>query len=130
MNFTDEFVNAIRIAIYSSPVVTDCHIVREDIKEAAAVFRYRLTLIDDGLLELTQRVEVQNAGLFSTMYRFHWQDKNGGIIARWDDAPHHPEIETFPYHIHEGSEGNVQPHGPVNGIDVLRLIEERLGRVL
>lgn len=34
-------------------------------------------------------------------YAFHWQDKNNNMIARWDNAPHHHHILTFPHHKHD-----------------------------
>lgn len=39
-------------------------------------------------------------GLNQRKYSFHWQNKNGDLIRRWDNAPHHPEIATFPHHVH------------------------------
>ena len=33
-------------------------------------------------------------------YRFQYMDKNKNLICRWDSAPHHKEISTFPYHLH------------------------------
>jgi hypothetical protein len=33
-------------------------------------------------------------------YSFHWQDEEGELIIRWDNAPHHQEIETYPHHKH------------------------------
>ena len=34
-------------------------------------------------------------------YSFHWQNKNGALISRWDNSPHHKHIKTFPHHKHE-----------------------------
>lgn len=28
------------------------------------------------------------------------QKENGELIIRWDNAPHHREIRTFPHHVH------------------------------
>lgn len=33
-------------------------------------------------------------------YSFHWQKETGELIIRWDNAPHHQEIKTFPHHMH------------------------------
>ncbi len=33
-------------------------------------------------------------------YAYHWQDIQGNLIVRWDNAPHHPEIKTHPHHKH------------------------------
>ena len=37
-------------------------------------------------------------------YSFHWQDKNGILIIRWDNAPHHIKIKTHPHHKHQTDE--------------------------
>ncbi len=34
------------------------------------------------------------------VYSFHWQNQNNDLITRWDNAPHHPNILTFPHHKH------------------------------
>ncbi len=33
-------------------------------------------------------------------YRFHFMDRHHKLIRRWDSAPHHRELKTFPHHIH------------------------------
>jgi hypothetical protein len=39
-----------------------------------------------------------------------------------DNAKHHPEINTFPNHLHDGSEENVIGHRDITGIDVIKKI--------
>jgi len=85
---------------------------------------YRLTLINDDLLELTERVEVQAEEIVVTKYRHHWQNQEGFLIKRWDNAPHHPQVASFPHHLHDGSEDNVVAHPPVHALQVLRLVIE------
>ena len=33
-------------------------------------------------------------------YSYHWQNSEGEMIIRWDNAPHHKEVKTYPYHKH------------------------------
>ena len=33
-------------------------------------------------------------------YAYHWQDGGGNLIIRWDNAPHWPDIRTYPHHVH------------------------------
>ncbi|MEW5956819.1 MAG: DUF6516 family protein [Chloroflexota bacterium] len=33
---------------------------------------------------------------------YHYQHANGMLIFRYDNVPHHPEIETYPHHKHIG----------------------------
>ena len=34
------------------------------------------------------------------LYSYHWQDNKGKLIIRWDNAPHHKHLKTFPHHKH------------------------------
>lgn len=41
-------------------------------------------------------------------YAYHWERRGQtGEIYRWDNAPHHPQVSTFPDHLHEGNEQTV-----------------------
>ncbi|MBU4220612.1 MAG: hypothetical protein KKD46_08570 [Euryarchaeota archaeon] len=41
-------------------------------------------------------------------YSYHWEQRaQRGLIHRWDNAPDHPEIESFPHHFHNGEESKV-----------------------
>ncbi len=33
-------------------------------------------------------------------YSYHWQSRDGKLIIRWDNAPHHKNIRTYPHHKH------------------------------
>jgi len=33
-------------------------------------------------------------------YRYHFMDGSDQLIFRYDNAPHHPEVATFPDHTH------------------------------
>jgi len=37
-------------------------------------------------------------------YRYHYMNDEDTLICRWDTAPHHKEVSSFPFHIH-------LPHG-------------------
>jgi hypothetical protein len=52
-------------------------------------------------------------------YSLHWQNGAGQLLRRWDSVPHHPELSTYPHHVHGGAEENVQSHGPINAKEVL-----------
>lgn len=82
------------------------------------LFRYRLTLRDGGLLEMFECFRVVEEKLYLAKYSFHWQDAAGQLRKRWDNATHHPEVPTHPYHVHSGAEGNVLPHGLISAEEV------------
>ncbi len=41
-------------------------------------------------------------------YSYHWERRGQtGEIYRWDNAPHHSHVNTFPDHFHKGDERTV-----------------------
>ena len=36
-------------------------------------------------------------------YAYHWQNKEGQLIDRWDNAAHWKELKSYPHHRHAGS---------------------------
>ena len=47
-------------------------------------------------------VELEFGGPVWTAYAFHFRDEADQCIFRYDNAPHHPGVETFPHHRHSG----------------------------
>jgi len=54
-----------------------------------------LTFIDGSSLKFKEVLLESNI-----KYRFHYMDLNNKMICRWDNAPHHKELQTFPSHLH------------------------------
>jgi hypothetical protein len=119
----ERYVNDLDVLISASPSIVDISIIRRDIRdtglEKTALFRYRIKLIDESLIEITERILEERGGLTITKYRYHWQTGSGKLIKRWDNAPHYPEIDTFPDHLHDGSEENVKSFRKMNALDIL-----------
>ncbi len=40
---------------------------------------------------------------------YHWMNKNGEMLIRWDNSEHWKAIDTYPHHAHHESNSNVQP---------------------
>ena len=67
-----------------------------------ANLRIRLRLTDQSLLEISEALVMREGTLTWLSYRYHWQDVDARLILRYDDTPHHPEVDTFPHHQHVG----------------------------
>jgi len=117
----------IKAVILGSPHVVNIEIVREEVLDKLGLFRFRIKFIDGSFLEIFERFSVQEGSVEVSKYSFHWQSNDGQLRRRWDNAAHHPEISTYPYHIHEGSERNVILGEAINAEKVLSLIAEEIG---
>src|SRR5262249_12456525 len=99
VNHVRMYFDHILVTALGSPQVRRIEQVRRehDVTGRIGLMRYRLTLTNDDLLELTERVEVQAGEIVVTKYRHHWQNRQGALIKRWDNAPHHPQVASFPH---------------------------------
>lgn len=59
-----------------------------------------LYLYEGFTLHVAEYVEIQTGIPQIVKYRYHLQDRDAHFIARWDNAPHHEEISTYPFHRH------------------------------
>lgn len=107
---------------YSRQVVVDYG----ETGNGVAQYRLRVTLQNGSMLQCVERAHVKSGSLLIEKYSFHWQHADGSMIRRWDNAPHHPEIISFPNHVHEGDENHVLAHEAVDVFQVLENIEKAL----
>jgi hypothetical protein len=119
-----DYLGHVKALIALNRQVVHWKVVREEAQGDVGLLRYRLTLRDGGLLEMFERFQVVGGRLQVTKYSFHWQDIDGQLRKRWDNAAHHPEVLTHPHHVHDSTEANVLPHGPISAEEVLAIIAE------
>jgi hypothetical protein len=95
----------------TSPVVGEYRILRWEIAQSSGQIRAPILLVDGGLLDIFEYVVAGLDGVVLTnKYRYHWQDRSGDVVRRWDNAAHHAELPYAPHHVH-------LPDGEVQGVD-------------
>lgn len=71
----------------------------------------------------------------SGKYSYHWEQRaQRGIIYRHDNAPDFPHIKTYPKHLHDGEEKNIQPShihtNPLVAIEqILNIIRQKMKEI-
>ena len=60
------------------------------------MLRGRLLFIDGSMLEFMEYLQEENR----LKYRFHLMDKESNMVFRYDNAPHHKDVSSFPHHKH------------------------------
>jgi hypothetical protein len=117
-----DYLAHVKALIILNPYVAHWSIVREENVDDMGLFRYRLNLDDGTYVEMFERFQIVNGEVHVSKYSFHWQQSDGQLLTRWDSAAHHPDIETFPHHVHKGNERNVQPHPSITAEELLTII--------
>ena len=66
-------------------------------------FISELRFYDGSRLSIVEQLEPVGKRDYNRInYKYHYQDANGNLIFRYDNAPHYPHLAAFPAHKHIG----------------------------
>lgn len=104
-------------------IIADLEVIENLNRDGVLIYRLKIVFTDSSILFATDiNISFENR----RKYSFHWQDSEKSLISRWDNAPHYPEIITYPNHQHLGSEENVLPSSEMNLVEILEIIQEKI----
>jgi hypothetical protein len=81
-----------------------------------------LTFKDDSKLALKDYLFLDG----NRKYAYHWQNKEGNLLIRWDNAGHWKDLSTFPHHKHVEKVENVEDSNVRNVDQALEFISNRI----
>ena len=58
------------------------------------------------------------------LYAYQFQDRDGRTIFRYDNWPHHRELETFPHHKHVSPDERVEAHPQPSLAAIIREVRQ------
>ena len=123
MTVLHNYLARIEATIYSRQDITVRDLRIEPVSAIAAYVEDRLIFYDGSFLEIEEVLWLSDRRIEKVRYSYHYQ-KGDCLIFRYDNAPHHPELPTFPHHKHVGD--RVEPCQEPDLHDVLREIDARL----
>ncbi len=107
--------------LQQNKMVASLEVIRFIQEEEDQFFYAKATLSNGSILFARESLTKKGRG-----YSYQWQTKNNNLIARWDNAPHHHNINTFPHHKHKKSHKNVMPSKIISLSAVLKIIENKI----
>lgn len=90
--------------------------------EQQGIIRGEIDFIDESELSFMEFKDIELRGKLK--YKYHYMDKDKGLIFRYDNAQHHPEIPTFPHHKHVL--GNIEESEEPEMLDILSEIQKKV----
>jgi len=103
-------------------IITHYEVIRFDVVGDAYQLICQLNLSDGSILHVRDYLFMDGM----RKYSFYWQTAVGECILRWDNAPHHQSVDTFPFHAHHGKEERIEPSPPMSLEKVLAYIERQI----
>lgn len=112
-----QYFDQIEERLISSGAVSSYRVLRREVAPSDGKLRIKVLLSDGGAAELFEYVTEAEGRVTTRRYSFHWQDAQGKLVRRWDNAPHHKERD----HSHQ-ADGTVR--GIASAMNMLEAIEE------
>ena len=122
-----DYLDEIEQMFLLSPVVLSVQVREREERLQEGFIRLRAVLANGDLLEAFEFVVTISDRIQTLTYRIHWQQRDGQLKRRWDNAPHHSDVSTFPHHVHLGPAEHIGPSEPMTILQVLALVEEEIG---
>ena len=88
-----------RLVLQLSDFLVD-HYTQEVVSYERVNIRFRLRSNLGHLLEVSEALGLDEDTLTFLRYRHHFQDPHNQMIFRYDNAPHHRHLSSFPDHKH------------------------------
>lgn len=95
--------------------------------ETLGFLRCDFTFWDGSALAISEFMDTSAGYPKKTDYSYHYV-RGGQTVFRYDSAPHHREIGTFPHHKHIGAREELATASPPTLSAVFAEIEEYLGK--
>lgn len=107
----EEYFQKVEDDIARCLYIFESHIIKDKRSLYIGIIEGDIYFIDDSVLHFIEFVGVREK-TERYKYSYHYQDKDGKVIFRYDMAPHHIEIETFPHHKHINSDTVIKSSAP------------------
>ena len=102
-----------------SDVIRDFTILEYRTFKLGFYIKVRADLINSSTLIITEYSDEEERN-----YSYQWQSLDDKTIERWDNAPHHKNISTYPHHRHK--DDKVLPSEEITLEDILKHIRQIL----
>jgi hypothetical protein len=118
---TDAYLAALdeRLREVEGLVASTCNQREIDANLGMGFIKGRITFVDGSTLEFSGQLPTERK-----KFRLHYMDAQNDLIGRWDSAPHHKKLSTFPFHKHTPQ--GAEEHGAITLLEAMDEIAEVL----
>ncbi len=123
MTTPGEYVLELRAQLTIDPLIQAFDVVEERVWSDRGYVRVRLTLCNGDFVEAAEYFTSDGEQLVTQRYRYQWMDAVRRVLRkRWDNVPHHPDLPTFPDHVHVNDDQHVEPSTPLSIMALLSIL--------
>ena len=111
-----------------SSVIVNSELTFDQRTNIEGLLKGTIQFSDGSKLYVMKYIFIEKNKLISNTYRFHWESIKEVLIKRWDNAPHHRDIKTYPYHLHDSN--SLKESEPMSFLKVIELILDEMKNIV
>lgn len=117
----DDYLAALDDALRGLGVLVVSWTVQREIDASLGVgwLKGQINFVDGSRLQFSEQLPIDRK-----KYRLHYMDADDRLLIRWDSAPHHKDMSTFPFHKHTPQ--GVEEHEAITLLAALAEIAQSL----
>jgi len=121
----EEYLDSIIKFLRIHPLIKNTSIDRKIVTKNRGYVKATITFINDSQLHIREFI---NSKLRKINYAYHYQGSDGKLIFRYNSAPHHTEVKTFPHHKHTPNKPEPEPAKEKTIIDIVSEIAKTISK--
>lgn len=99
-----QYFDLIEARLIESSVIVSYQVLGKEITPSDGKLRIKAKASDGSVIELFEYVAEIDKSIHLLKYSYHWQDSQGNLIRRWDNAPHYRNLLNSTHHVHIGND--------------------------
>jgi hypothetical protein len=96
----EDYIEDIIQDLSVSRAVSSFIVLKIEVGEEHGYIRIKCKLLNDDILEFAEYAIICKREIHVETYSYHWQNADEKLRKRWDNVPHHKDVDTFPNHLH------------------------------
>ena len=96
----ENYIEGIIQDLSVSRAVSSFSVLKIEVGDEQGYVRIKCKLSNGDIFEFAEYVIIRKSKIYVETYTFHWQTADGKLRKRWDNVPHHKDVDTFPNHLH------------------------------
>lgn len=93
----EKYVDKVFKFLKLHPMIKDVSVERKVVAKKRGYIKATATFVNGSQLWIREFVDDK---LRKIDYAYHFQSSDGKLLFRYDNAPHHVDVATFPHHKH------------------------------
>lgn len=94
----EEYYQRVENILREFPIIRSYSLSKKVYNNQQGMVSGKITFENGSSLDFLEVIDIERETKLK--YRYHFMSKLNKLIFRYDNAPHHPHIESFPHHKH------------------------------